>query len=117
MLKRRQIFVVEDEPLISMMIEEMAIELGWEIAGSVHTEYEAIAALDVCAPTLAVLDINIGPTTSLVVAGLCKKRGIPVVFTTGYIARDIPKECGSAPVLAKPFSQDELASTLRRAFV
>lgn len=117
MLKRRQIFVVEDEPLISMMIEEMVVEAGWEIAASVHTEYEAIAALDVCAPTLAVLDINIGPTTSLAVAGLCKKRGIPVVFTTGYIARDIPKECGSAPVLAKPFSQDELASTLRRAFV
>jgi CheY-like chemotaxis protein len=111
-----QILVVEDEPLISMMIEEMVVDLGWEIVGSVHTEYDAIAALDVCAPTLAILDINIGPTTSLAVAALCKMRGVPIVFTTGYIARDIPEACGSAPVLAKPFSKAELASTMQRAF-
>ena len=111
----QNLIVVEDEPIIAMMIEDLAQELGWTVEGSAHTEAEAFSLLDKCRPQLALLDINLGLTTSLAVASSCRDRHIPVVFMTGYTARDVPSQCGDAPVLAKPFSPDDLGRALERA--
>ena len=108
--KGRRVIVVEDEPLIAIMIEEMLIELGWEVAAIAYSAPAAIAELETCQPALTVLDINLGPTSSLAVAS-----GVPVLFTTGYTAKNILPECGQAPVLAKPFSPVELAASVERA--
>ena len=108
------LMIVEDEPLIAMMIEEMAGEIGWTVEGSLHSEADAFAFLNDNQPLLAVLDINLGLTTSLGVAAACHDRNIPVVFTTGYTAADVPPQCGNAPVLAKPFSTEELARAIKR---
>ena len=110
----RSLVIVEDEPLISLMIEDWAAELGWHVEAMAHNEVDALNALEKCSPTLAILDINLGSQTSLHVAKVCRDRGIPIVFTTGYTAGDIPLECGDAPVLPKPFSPDELAVALQR---
>ena len=108
------LMIVEDEPLIAMMIEEMADEIGWPVGGSLHTEADAFAFLNAHQPAIAVLDINLGLTTSLGIAAACHDRNIPVVFTTGYTAADVPSQCGNAPVLAKPFSTQELAVAIKR---
>ena len=110
----RSVIVVEDEPLVTMLIEDMVSELGWEIVGTAQTEAKALDVLAKCTPALAILDINLGQQTSLAVAEVCRNRCIPVVFTTGYTAGDVPPECGDAPVLPKPFSLDELATALQR---
>lgn len=107
--------IVEDEPLISIMIEEIATDLGWQVEGCAYSEKEAMALLEACAPTLAILDINLGQTTSLEIAAACRARGIPIVFTTGYTVSQIPDGCGDAPILAKPFSSEDLAIAFRRA--
>jgi CheY-like chemotaxis protein len=112
---KQNLIVVEDEPIIAMMIEDLAQELGWTVEGSAHTEAEAFGLLNSCSPQLALLDINLGLTTSLAVASSCRDRRIPVVFMTGYCARDVPIQCGDAPILAKPFSPDDLERALRRA--
>jgi CheY-like chemotaxis protein len=109
------LLIVEDEPLISMMIEEMVDELGWTVVGSAHNEANAFQLLNGSRPHVALLDINLGLTTSLAVASTCKDRGIFVIFTTGYTARDVPRQCGNAPILAKPFSTQELEQALARA--
>ena len=111
----RRLVIVEDEPLISIMIEEIAVDLGWKVEGCAYSEKEALALLEICTPTLALLDINLGPTTSLEVAAACRSRGIPIVFTTGYTVSQIPEECGNAPIIAKPFSPEDLAIAFRRA--
>ncbi|MDB5623307.1 MAG: response regulator [Devosia sp.] len=109
-----ELMIVEDEPLIAMMIEEMADEIGWPVGGCLHTEADAFTYLNAHRPALAVLDINLGLTTSLGIAAACHDRKIPVVFTTGYTAADVPPQCGNAPVLAKPFSTEELARAIQR---
>lgn len=111
----QSLIVVEDEPIISIMIEELVQELGWTVNGSAHTEADAFSLLGACTPRLALLDINLGLTTSLAVAASCRDRHIPIVFMTGYTARDVPSQCGDDPVLAKPFSPDALDQALRRA--
>ncbi|WDR02710.1 response regulator [Devosia algicola] len=108
------LIIVEDEPLISLMIEDIAHDLGWLVVGSVHTEEDAFRLLGQCQPRVALLDINLGLTTSLAVASSCQDRGIPVIFITGYTARDVPSQCGGAPILAKPFSPCDLERSLKR---
>ena len=108
------ILVVEDEPLIALMIEDMASDLGWKVEWTAHTEATALEILETHTPTLAFLDINLGQRNSLLVAEICRDRGISVVFTTGYTAKDIPPECGNAPVLPKPFSSKDFAIALQR---
>jgi CheY-like chemotaxis protein len=111
----QNLIVVEDEPLIAMMIEELLAELGWTVDGSAHSEAEAFILLDRCSPKLALLDINLGLTTSLAVAASCRERHIPVVFMTGYSIQDVPRQRGDAPVLSKPFSPEDLKRALKWA--
>jgi CheY-like chemotaxis protein len=113
----KSLIIVEDEPIIAIMIEDLVRELGWTVDGSAHTEANAFGLLANCSPKLALLDINLGLTTSLAVAASCRDRHIPIVFMTGYTAKDVPVQCGDAPVLAKPFSPEELERALRRAFL
>ena len=109
------LIVVEDEPLIAIMIKDIVGELGWTVDRTAYSETEAFTALSECRPSLALLDIKLGQTTSLAVASSCRDRSIPIIFMTGYTATDVPNQCGSAPILAKPFTADQLAVAIRRA--
>jgi CheY-like chemotaxis protein len=110
-----RIFIVEDEPLIAMMAEDMAADLGYEVVGTANNVQQSLEAIAECHPDLALLDVRLHSETSIPIAALCKQLGVGVAFTTGYSAYDLPDGCGDAPVLAKPFSQADLGRTLRRA--
>ena len=110
--KENGILIVEDEPSISMMLEDMLTDLGFVVDGCAYREEEALDLLESSMPDLALLDINLGLTTSLAIAAACKNRGIAVVFTTGYATQDVPSECGNAPILSKPFSTADLKTAI-----
>jgi CheY-like chemotaxis protein len=106
--------IVEDEPVIALMIEAMATDLGWSVAWTAHNEPSAFDLLESSTPTIAVLDINLGLTTSFALAAACHDRGIPILFITGYTATKIPDRCGNDPILAKPFSPEDFQIALGR---
>jgi CheY-like chemotaxis protein len=108
----KTLVVVEDEPLIAMMIEEMVADGGWQPIGLALNEQEALAMIGTYRPDAALLDIVLGKSTSMAVAAFCRNLHIPIIFVTGLAANDLPLECGEAPVLAKPFSSDELIRAL-----
>jgi CheY-like chemotaxis protein len=112
---RPSILIVEDEPLIAILTEDMVADLGYDVVGTASNVLDAIGALDKRRPHIALLDIKLRSETSLAVAEHCRTLGIGVAFTTGYSARDVPDACGDAPVLAKPFSAKDLDLTLKRA--
>ena len=113
-----RMLIVEDQPLIAVMLEELAITLGWEVAAIAYSAVGAMMALDHVTPTLAVLDIDLGEsTTSLGVAARCDARNIPVIFITGSGPSEIPHECANTPVLIKPFSEEAFASAVRDVMV
>lgn len=105
--------IVEDEPVIAMLIEEMAAELGWQVACA-HSEQSAFELLATMTPTMAVLDVNLGLVNSFALAASCQDRGIPILFITGYTAMEIPEGCGNGPILAKPFSPEDFQIALGR---
>ena len=112
-----KLLIVEDQPLIALMLEELAEALGWEVAATAYSAEAAMRALDHVTPALAVLDIDLGDSTSLGIAARCETLSIPVVFVTGYATSQVPLECGHAPVLSKPFSEEEFDAAVRHAIV
>jgi len=110
------VLLVEDQSLIAMDTEELLLTIG---AGKVRIVANVASALQAIAtrpPEIAVLDLNLGATTSEDVARELGRRGIPYVFATGYRdGMNIPDEFSEVPVVRKPVSLDTLAKALSDA--
>jgi DNA-binding response OmpR family regulator len=112
---KASVLIVEDEPLIAMATEEMVNELGYEVIGAVSSVDAAMSALLRRRPDIALLDVRLRSGTSLSIALWCRKLGIGVAFITGLPINRVPEDCGSFPVLSKPFTVADLRLTLEEA--
>jgi CheY-like chemotaxis protein len=114
----RRVMVVEDEAMVSMMIEDMLLDLGCAVAGPYMRVADACAALadgaEDAAIDLALLDVNVAHERSFPVAEALAKKGVPFAFITGYDADGIDPAWRDRPTLRKPFGQGDFESTLRR---
>jgi CheY-like chemotaxis protein len=108
----RRIFVVEDEFLIRMLLEDMLADLGYELAGVAGRVDEATEMAQSIEFDLAILDVNLDGQDVYPVADLLSQRGKPFIFVTGYGGRGLSETYRSHPVLQKPFQLDELSKTL-----
>lgn len=116
-LSGRSVFIVEDEPLVALMIEAMVEELGAVVVGS---EKHLPDALNFVATRhheidIALLDLNLGGTSSYDVAHAASSQGIPVVFSTGYDNQAIAEPWRRHPLLSKPFQLAQLKDALDMA--
>lgn len=108
-----RVLVVEDEPLLSMLLEESVTELGHELAGSAATVAQALETLATSEIDLALLDFSLGhDTTSIPVAEQLRAAGIPFIFLSGHQSLEGREGVPPAPLLSKPFSLDQLASAI-----
>jgi CheY-like chemotaxis protein len=84
-LAGRRVLVVEDEPLIAMLLEDMLSDLEVTIAGvaeSVPAALDLLQGLEEVDG--AILDMNLRGRSVEPVAEALAKRGIPFVFASGY---------------------------------
>lgn len=114
---QQRIFVVEDEFLIRMLIEDMLADLGYAVAGVAGRidEAEELARTIDC--DLAVLDVNLEGSDVFPVADILAGRGVPFVFVSGYGARVLPESYRGRLTLQKPFQIDDLKRTLSDALL
>jgi CheY-like chemotaxis protein len=110
-----RVLVVEDEPLVAMLVEAFLEDLGCEIAGTAARLEDALEKARALMMDLAVLDVNLAGSMSYPVAKILKLRNVPFVFATGYGMAGLPKELHAAPVISKPFRQEQLGQALRLA--
>lgn len=108
----RQVFIVEDESLLVMVLEDMLPELGYEVAATAHSVPAALQALESHEPDLAILDVNLAGKPSFPVADALKLRGIPFVFASGYGESILPDRHASVPLVPKPYGRRELETAL-----
>ena len=108
-----RVLVVEDEPMIAMVVEDTIEMMGYQIVGPVAKLDEALALATRGDFDCAVLDINIRGGNSYAVADLLLKRGCPFLFTTGYSDWSMPKHLIDEKRLTKPYSSRQLESELR----
>lgn len=107
-----RILVLDDEPLIAMMVEDWLMDLGHEIVGPAHSVASALSLLEQSAPDAAILDISLAGETSYAVADVLAARGIPFVFATGRSIDGLEERFRSAPTLSKPFDLDALTNVI-----
>jgi light-regulated signal transduction histidine kinase (bacteriophytochrome) len=105
--------VVEDNIVIAMEAEDMLRALGAQTVDVAGTVGDAMALIEAAVPDFALLDVNLGSETSTPVAERLMKLGVPFVFATGYGEQArLEGVFAETPVLAKPFTQEDLARVL-----
>ncbi|OQW45826.1 MAG: transcriptional regulator [Proteobacteria bacterium SG_bin6] len=109
----QKILVVEDEPLIAMMIEDFLDMLGKSHAGTADNVSEALAMVDAGGIDAAILDLNLrGGETSWPVAERLAQAGVPFIFASGGLGESVDPPFNDRPVLPKPFTIDAVAKAL-----
>jgi DNA-binding response OmpR family regulator len=107
-----RVMVVEDEPLISMMIEETLLDSGCVVVGPFSDVPGALAATRTEAFDAAVLDVNLAGVRVYPVAEAISARSIPVLLLSGYGQDAVPDSHPEWTACAKPFRGHELINAL-----
>ena len=109
----QRILIVEDEPLIAMMLEDFLEVLGKELAGQADNVGDALALVAGGGIDAAILDVNLrAGEKSWPIADALAAQGIPFVFATGGTQDGVSEEHRDRPTLAKPFTMDGVAKAL-----
>jgi len=106
------VLVVEDEAIVSFMVEDMLKECGIAVVLHASRLAEAYAILQDRRPDAAVLDVNLSGELAYPLAERLEADGIPFVFATGYGLDGIPPQWRARPVIQKPFQTARLAAAL-----
>ena len=109
--------LVEDETLIRMMLAEIVEELGHLVVSEAANIGAAISLAETQSFDLALLDINIAGSLVTPVVHILDKRGVPIIFVSGYSNQTIPAELRGRLLVEKPFSHDTLQDAINRAIV
>ena len=101
------ILVIEDEPLIAMMLEDFLDALGYELAGSADGVAGALELVEQGGFDAALLDVNLRDgETSWPVADALNACGRPFILATGGGSDAVPARHAGAPMLSKPYTLD-----------
>ncbi|HEY0112922.1 MAG TPA: response regulator [Allosphingosinicella sp.] len=111
----RSILIVEDEPLIAMMLEDFLDSLGHQVAGTCDTVGAALDRVKEGGFDIAIIDVNLNGERVWPVADELKSRGIPYVLATGGHIEPPPEAHAEVPVLSKPFTLDAIEPAIERA--
>ena len=111
----RRIFVIEDDSMVSMLLEELLSDIGCKLAGTAFRFDEAIQKAKSVAFDLAILDVDLHGQRTVPIAEEFARCGIRFVFATGYALPDLPDALRRVPMLQKPFNQEDLKRVLRTA--
>jgi two-component SAPR family response regulator len=112
-----RVLVLEDEALLSMLLEDVLGELGCTLIGPYGHNEEALAflAAEPKGVDFGILDVNVAGHRSDVVALEFDRLGLPFVFSTGYDDSALDQRWRGKPCLRKPFRPADLERILLEA--
>ena len=113
----QNVFVVDDNMILALEMEKTLKMLGCEmveLVPSVEVGLRQLARMSDY--SVAIMDINLGDSTSYELAYKAVELGIPIVFATGYDSKfDMPTEFREFPHVTKPISEAKLSDAIRQA--
>jgi DNA-binding response OmpR family regulator len=115
MAGQRSILIVEDEPLIAMMLEDFLLSLGHEVSGSCDTVRSALEAVERTEFDLAILDVNLKGENVWPVAAALRDKGTPFVLASGGHVDPPPPEFKGVPMIEKPYTIDRVTPIIEAA--
>ena len=109
-----RVLLVEDEPLIAIDAEDMLRHMGVETVVWARNVADAMAATDASTFHAALLDLRLGGEISIPLAQRLAAQNVPFGFLTGFEDRAIPPEFKDRPIVAKPFTPQQIHGLLVR---
>ncbi len=112
------VLIIEDEPLISMQLEDLVRSLGHEICGTAATRTQAQQVVAENRPGLVLADIQLADGSSGLdaVDDILVIDSVPVIFITAYPERLLT---GDRPeptyLITKPFQEDTVRAAISQA--
>ena len=112
----KTILIVEDEPLIAMMLEDFLETLGHKIVASCDSVEAALGHVEEGGFDVAILDVSLKDGRQVwPVADRLAAAGTPFVLATGGHVEPPPAAHAGAPILAKPYTIDAIEPALDKA--
>lgn len=112
------VLIIEDEPLISMQLEDLVTSLGHEICGTAATRTQAQQVVAEHTPGLVLADIQLADGSSGLdaVDDILAIDSVPVIFITAYPERLLT---GDRPeptyLVTKPFKESTVRTAISQA--
>jgi CheY-like chemotaxis protein/DNA-directed RNA polymerase specialized sigma24 family protein len=112
------VLIIEDEPLISMQLEDLVRSLGHEICGTAATRTQAQEVVAERTPGLVLADIQLADGSSGLdaVDDILAIDSVPVIFITAYPERLLT---GNRPeptyLVTKPFQEATVRAAISQA--
>jgi PAS domain S-box-containing protein len=119
-VEKKTILIVEDEGILAVQMQNMLIELGYNVPEPVATGMAAIAAVTAEWPDMVLMDIKLtGMMDGVTAAGrISAVADVPIVFLTGFSQDPLLQRAKiAAPYgyIVKPVSLQELTATIEMA--
>jgi len=112
------VLIIEDEPLISMQLEDLVRSLGHDVCGTAATRRQAQQIAAECTPGLVLADIQLADGSSGLdaVDDILEMDRMPVIFITAYPERLLT---GNRPeptyLITKPFQESTVRAAISQA--
>jgi DNA-binding response OmpR family regulator len=103
--------VVEDEPMIAMELQDVLMDLGFEVYVA-HNLPTGTAFFQSRCPDLGIFDVHIGGDLIFPLAAELRARSLTIIFLTGDANR-LPPEWMTYQIVPKPLSVPGLYAALR----
>ena len=114
-LRGKRVLIVEDEGLIALDLEDAVAAVGMLVVGGVATLADAINAAETSEVDVAILDVSLKGELIWPAADILQRRGIPLLFLTGYHESIVPARFTARPRLNKPVDVRQLLRELAAA--
>lgn len=110
-----KIMIVEDEPLVALELERIAIEAGHEVVGPFMTAEQALAYASKARVAFVDLGLADGHSGAGLARRLTDRFGIKVIFVTGSPERVGYGLEGAVGIVGKPFTDKVILDALEKA--
>jgi two-component system chemotaxis response regulator CheY len=114
-----RILVVDDSPVLRIMLSEMLTAMGHEVVGDADNGADAVAKYKELKPDLVTLDVSLPDINGLEVLRKIKRSdpSAQAMMVTGNDQKAIDKEAAALKALAvlrKPFDESELRALIEK---
>ncbi len=113
-----RVLIIEDEPLISLQLEDIVTDMGHGVAGTAATRDQARAVFSAERPGLVLADIHLADGSSGIdaVEDILRFGDVPVIFITAYPEKLLT---GDRPeptyLVTKPFHESTVRAAIGQA--
>lgn len=118
--KKGNIFIVEDDMLLSLVEERLLIKLGYNVIGKAVSGEEAVSKIKSAKPDVVLMDISLNGSMDGIetMTEVRNFSSVPVIYLSGnsdQLNLERAKKTSYVDYLVKPVTEQDLVDPLKQA--